>query len=142
MPATPEFEIDVGNGRAILLLRPSTFFGWLQADSLALAVPEIQFPLDIRSGMGQFQRQRCQLTSAALSIDENGLTAFTAARAPLLLRVGFDNVEVRLLEGTAGVVGTARLGGHVAELTVSVYAEPEGRNIRLWLADPSLLGHL
>ncbi len=140
--ASPEFEIDVGHGRAILQLRPSTFFRWLQVDRLALAVPEVRFPLDITAGMGQFQHQRCEMTSAALSVDEQGLAAFTSARATLLRRVGFDDVELRLLEGSAGLVGGVRLGGFSAELTGRVFAEPEGRHLRLWLAEPSLFGYL
>jgi hypothetical protein len=32
----PHFEIQVGDGRGLLLLRPRTFGGWLRVESLQL----------------------------------------------------------------------------------------------------------
>src|SRR6478752_2421458 len=95
----PHFEIQVGDGRGLLLLRPRTFFGWLRVENLQLAIPEITYPLDITGGMAQFQRQRCPVLEATLSIERSGLQALVQKRASLLQAAGFAEVgEPRRLQ--------------------------------------------
>src|SRR5438270_482079 len=77
----PHFEIQVGDGRGLLLLRPRTFFGWLRIDELQLAIPEVHFPLDITGGMAQFQRQRCPVLAATISVERGGLVVSVLAPA-------------------------------------------------------------
>ncbi|MGZ3428237.1 MAG: hypothetical protein ACXVCV_16405, partial [Polyangia bacterium] len=92
----PHFEIQVGDGRGLLLLRPRTFFGWLRIDNLQLAIPEVHFPLDITGGMAQFQRQRCPVLEATISVERGGLVELLQRRAPLLAAAGFAEVGVEL----------------------------------------------
>src|SRR5262249_17813832 len=116
----PHFEIQVGDGRGLLLLRPRTFFGWLRVESLQLSIPEVQFPLDITGGMAQFQRQRCPVLEANVSVERGGLAELVQRRASLLQAAGFEQVGVEL--GAEGIELSAqvRLREWAADLMVRV----------------------
>src|SRR5689334_2483808 len=81
-PDKPVFEIQVGDGRGLLLLRPRTFFGWLAVEHFELQIPGASFPLDITGGMAQFQRHACVLNAATLAVDDRAMQAFLKRRAP------------------------------------------------------------
>ena len=138
----PHFEIQVGDGRGLLLLRPRTFFGWLRIDSLQLAIPEVHFPLDITGGMAQFQRQRCPVLEAAVSVERGGLVELLQRRGPLLQAAGFEEVGVELVPDGIELTAQARLREWKAELMVRVAVEAEERMLRLRVSQATTFGFI
>lgn len=138
----PYFEIQVEDGRGLLLLRPRTFFGWLRVEHLELLIPDVSFPLDITAGMAQFQHRRCHLLGARLAIDERGLFALISRRTAALAEAGIDELQVRLGEGAIEVHGRARVGEWKAELSARLFLEEEERAIRLVLTEAYTFGYL
>src|SRR3990170_4735887 len=91
-----KFEIQIGEGRGSLLLRPRTFFDWLRVERLEFEIPRVCFPLDITQGMAQFQRQRCRVAWAVFSVDDRALAALLREQVALLGAGGFEDVRLRL----------------------------------------------
>ncbi len=137
-----DFELQVGDGRGALLLRPTVFHGWLQVDRLALAIPDVAFPLDITKGIAQFQEHRCSVTSAALGVDETSLDALLRDRAPILSAAGFQDVRIRLLQGFAEFSGRAYVGDESAEFAARAYVSAARRGLRLRLTNARTFGFL
>jgi len=137
-----DFELQVGDGRGALLLRPTVFHGWLQVDRLALAIPDVAFPLDITKGIAQFKEQRCRVTSASLGIDEGSLEALLRDRAPILSAAGFQEVRIRLLQDFTELSGRAYVGEESADFAARVYVSAVRRGIRLRLTDARTFGFL
>ncbi|HWE30642.1 MAG TPA: hypothetical protein VHB97_21695, partial [Polyangia bacterium] len=138
----PHFEIQVGDGRGLLLLRPRTFFGWLRVESLQLAIPEVHFPLDITGGMAQFQRQRCPVLEATISVERAGFTELLQRRASLLTAAGFEAVGVELAADGIELTAQARLREWTAELVVRVAVEAEERMLRLRVSQATTFGFI
>jgi tetratricopeptide repeat protein len=138
----PHFEIQVGDGRGLLLLRPRTFFGWLRVESLQLAIPEVHFPLDITGGMAQFQRQRCPVLEATISVERGGLVELLQRRGPLLAGAGFEEVGVELVADGIELTALARLREWTAELVVRVAVEAEERMLRLRVSQATTFGYI
>ena len=138
----PRFEVQVGDGRGLLLLRPRTFFGWLRIDNLQLAIPEVHFPLDITGGMAQFQRQRCPVIEATFAVERAGFAELVQRRASLLTAAGFADVGVELAPEGIEVTAQARLREWTAELVVRVVVEAEERMVRLRVAEAVTFGFI
>ena len=138
----PHFEIQVGDGRGMLLLRPRTFFGWLRVESLQLAIPEVHFPLDITGGMAQFQRQRCPVLEATIAIERAGFAELVQRRASLLAAAGFAGVGVELGGEGIELTAQARLREWTAELFVRVAVEAEERTVRLRVTEAATFGFI
>ncbi len=138
----PHFEIQVGDGRGLLLLRPRTFFGWLRVESLQLAIAEVQFPLDITGGMAQFQRQRCPVLEATISVERAGFAELVQRRASLLTAAGFAGVGVELSAEGIEVTAEVRLREWTAELLVRVAVEAEERTLRLRVIEAATFGFI
>jgi hypothetical protein len=138
----PHFEIQVEDGRGLLHLRPRTFYGWLRVDSLQLAIPEVQFPLDITGGMAQFQRQRCALLEATLKIERGGATELLARRGRLLTAAGFEDIEVAFDEAGIELTARARLREWAAELSARVVVDVEERRVRLRVTEALSFGFI
>ena len=138
----PRFEVQVGDGRGLLLLRPRTFFGWLRVDNLQLAIPEVTFPLDITGGMAQFQRQRCTLLEATFSVERAGFAELVQRRASLLTAAGFAAVGVELAPDGIELSAEVRLREWSAELLVRIVVETEERMVRLRIADSATFGFI
>jgi tetratricopeptide (TPR) repeat protein len=138
----PDFEIQVEDGRGLLLLRPRLFFGWLRADQLELAIPNVRFPLDITGGMSQFQKQTCRIVRARLRVEASAMRAFVGARAERLAQAGFENVRARFAPGAVTLSGRARVGERSADFTARARVEHDGREVRLVLADARVYGYL
>ena len=138
----PHFEIQVGDGRGLLLLRPRTFFGWLRVESLQLAIAEVQFPLDITGGMAQFQRQRCPVLEATLTIERAGFAELVQRRATLLEAAGFGGVGVELGGEGIELSAQARLREWTAELFVRIAVEVEERTVRLRVVESATFGFI
>lgn len=138
----PRFEVQVGDGRGTLLLKPRTFFGWLRIDSLQLAIPEVTFPLDITGGMAQFQRQRCPVLEATFTVERAGFAELVQRRASLLTAAGFGEVGVELAPEGIELTAQARLREWSAELLVRVAVEAEERTVRLRVVDAATFGFI
>ena len=138
----PHFEIQVGDGRGLLLLRPRTFFGWLRVDSLQLAIAEVQFPLDITGGMAQFQRQRCPVLEATITIERAGFAELVQRRASLLAAAGFAGVGIELSADGIELSAQARLREWTAELFVRIAVEVEERTVRLRVVEAATFGFI
>ena len=138
----PHFEIQVGDGRGLLLLRPRTFFGWLRIDSLQLSIPEVRFPLDITGGMAQFQRQRCPVLEATVRVERGGLAELVQRRGRLLAAAGFEEVGVELAAGGIELAARVRLREWTAELIVRIAVEAEERTLKLCVRDAATFGYL
>jgi tetratricopeptide (TPR) repeat protein len=136
-----EFEIAVDGGAA-LLLRPSTFFGWLRVDHLELEIPNVSFPLDITRGIRQFKTRRCRLAGARLVVEQPSRAALVAARSGALARAGFDEVQLRLLDGKVELSARARVGSTSADLVVSASIQHADHELILLLDEARLFGHL
>ena len=138
----PHFEIQIGDGRGLLLLRPRTFAGWLRVESLQLAIPEVTFPLDITGGMAQFQRQRCPMLEATFQVDRAHLADLVQRRAHLLAAAGFEEVGIVLAGQAIELTARARLREWAADLLVRVAVEPDGRTLRLRVVDATTFGYI
>jgi len=137
---TPRFEISVDGSRGQLMLRPGRFFGWLRVDRFELAIPNVTFPLDITGGMAQFQRQRCPLLAATLTIDPEGLAQLAAQRAGPLAMAGFENLSIELVDGAIELSALARVRERTAELWVRLAVGSDGRQLRIALEEAVTLG--
>src|SRR5262245_28948799 len=138
----PHFEIQIGDGRGLLLLRPRTFFGWLRIDSLQLAIPEVTFPLDITGGMAQFQRQRCPLLDATFRVERATVSSLVERRGRLLAAAGFEEVGIALGPQAIELTSRVRLREWTAELLVRVAVEAEERMVLLRVDDAQTFGYI
>lgn len=138
----PHFEIQVGDGRGLLLMRPRTFGGWLRVESLQLQIPEMIFPLDITGGMAQFQRQRCSLLDATFRLERASLGDLLARRRHLLEAAGFEDVAIVLRGQTIEVTARVRLREWTAELLVRLAVEGDERHVRVRVVDAATFGYI
>ncbi len=127
-PNRPEFEIEVDDGRGLLLLRPRLFFGWLPLDKLELLIPKVQFPLDIRGGLAQFQSQRCVAHRAEIVLDRRVLEQLIALRAPILHAAGFSEIEAEVDGTEVRLAALVRRGETAVPLFVVLEAALDGRD--------------
>jgi hypothetical protein len=139
-PQTPDFALRVEDGRGALVLADETFFGWLRVDRLELEIPNVSFPLDVAGGAARFQRRRCRVAGARLSVDDRALEALIRARAAGLGAAGFDDVRLRLLEDAVEISARARVDERSADFTARGWVEAGERALRLVVADVRVFG--
>jgi tetratricopeptide (TPR) repeat protein len=138
----PEFEIQVGDGRGLLLLRPRSFFGWLRVEQLELQIPQVSFPLDITRGMAQFRQHRCPVERATLAIAPAGLPIAVEERMGRLAGAGFERTRLELDVRGAKLGANARVGDRTAEVCARLEAFVDGRALVVRVAHAHVLGFL
>src|SRR5262249_45578969 len=68
----PQRRLTVARERAYLAVA-GTLFGWVHVDRLELEIPPGELAVDPEDAPALYQRRRCRVAAAALSIDDAGL---------------------------------------------------------------------
>lgn len=123
----PILLLSVSRGVLSIELDKPFAIGPFVVDDLALALPNVRFPVDLSGGVSRFRHRRGTLTRLGLSV---GLSELASLVAPRLRGVlGEGTPEVGLATTSAGISVGLRLGR--AALAFDVVIAPNERDVRL-----------
>ena len=123
----PSLLLSVNRGTLSIELDQPFTLGPVLVDKLALALPNVRFPVDLSGGVTRLRHKRGTLTQLGLSIALQDLAGFVAPRLRGIL--GEGTPEVGLVAAPWGISVGLRLGS--AALAFDVIVVPTDRDVRL-----------
>lgn len=127
------FGLDFVSGRVHVTMRDRQAGTVWWVRHLALEVPDVTFPFDVRGGAGRFRHRRTRLRELDLSLDAETCGLHLSA-LPDLAAFGFSSLSVEFRDGVASASGKMAVGERTAEFSVQIRIAPcsQGRlEIRL-----------
>lgn len=113
-------NLDFLYGRGYLWAKDERVSDWVTLRHLRMEIPDLSFPFDVRGGLDRFQNTRCLVRELELEISQVGLGDLLRSAAVDL--EGFEDVEVRFLDGVALVSARVRAFGGSSFFTFRVAA--------------------
>lgn len=123
----PSLLLSVNRGMLSIELDQPFVLGPVLVDKLALALPNVRFPVDLSGGVTRLRHKRGALTQLALSIGLHDLAGFVAPRLRGIL--GEAAPDVGFVSSPWGASVGLRLGS--AALAFDVVVVPTDRDVRL-----------
>ncbi|UQA63290.1 tetratricopeptide repeat protein [Polyangium aurulentum] len=123
----PSLLLSVHRGVLGIELDAPFPLGPITVDDLALALPNVRFPVDLSGGVTRFRHRRGILRRLSITAEPTELSTFVAPRLRGVL--GEGTPEIAIYPGTAGALVGMRLGD--AALAFEVVIAPGERDVRL-----------
>src|SRR5262249_27111876 len=117
-----ELKLTVADERVYLSLA-GTLFGWVHVEKLELDIPPGEVAAEAGDSPTLYQRRRCRVAAATLSVDDSGLESLAFRLARELGERAGGELRLRVLEGIVEISGQIRVGERAAELTARARLE-------------------
>jgi tetratricopeptide (TPR) repeat protein len=135
-----DLTLAVADGRAVVSVGAQSLFGWMRLERLELEVPAVGDTARTGDRPERFQRRRCRVLSASLSVDDAGLESLSWRLAATLSDAGFDEVRMRILDGAVALAGRVRVGARSADFTARLTLDAGPRTLRVVCGDVRVFG--